>query len=474
MIVFEVAKIGSPYAVKKYTFSVATLLAFGLAALVSGWLDGRRPRRSWPVLAIGLPPVFALVATVAMPPSTPDRLNRFVAYQKSVRALLRDPRTPRDAFGNTMSMNDDFSPFLNLAFTVVDLGMGQAKGMSAFGITSPQTPGTYVLWKAAGDDLADSCTAAVPGFIPVVLTKVNCGPMSSGELQFAQDMSKVSILPRYFGSGWSVKEPNGVWSDGPKAQIATHFDRPPGSLRMTIKASAYIPKAGYVQHILVSAGGAPLTEWSFDAKEPTGVRQVVIPASQIVDGDLKMDFAFPDAVRPNAPGNPGAARQLGIFLTEISMENLRRLGPGDSIKLGKVFLSPPFLTAGWSEKTQTGTGVWSVGRKSSMLLSINEGDWDPVVVLEGNAFLPTPGYSQRVIVRVGSNVVAQWTLDAKSAGKPLSIAVPRRLAKGGEIALDFEFPDATSPAAHNQPGDSRDLGFFVTSVGLKAATRAPT
>jgi hypothetical protein len=464
-IVFEVAKIGSPYAVKKYAFSTVTLLVFGLCALAGSWLDSRRQPRPWPALAIGLPPLFALIAVVVMPPTKPERLGGFVAYQRSVKALLANPRTPRDAFGNTASLNQEFSPFLNLALTMGDLGLDQSRSLAAFGMSSSKPSETYALLNVSANEVPDRCAAKVSGLSTIALVSLNCGPLSGGERQFSEDLSKLSFLPQHFVSGWSVKEPGGVWSDGPKAQIDLHFDRPTGPLLMTIEGNAFIPTAGYVQHIQVSAGGARLAEWSFDGANPSGSRQVVIPARLIVDGDLKLDFAFPDAVRPTVPGNPPGLRQLGFFVRDVSIESMRELQLGDRVDLSKLVLSPSFLTDGWSNKEPT--GVWSRGRKSSMVVPIAKGDWDPAVVLEGNGFFPTPDYRQRVVVRVGRTVVAQWTMDAKTPAQAHPIIVPRRLASGGEITLDFDFPDATSPAAHRMSGDTRDLAFFVTAVGVR-------
>jgi hypothetical protein len=51
--------------------------------------------------------------------------------------------------------------------------------------------------------------------------------------------------------------------------------------------------------------------------------------------------------------------------------------------------------------------------------------------------------------------------------------VPRRLVVGGELALDFDFPDATSPAANKVSADRRELAFFLTAVGLKDPARQP-
>jgi hypothetical protein len=455
--------------VNKYAFATVTLLVFGVAALVCRWLDVHRPSRPWPALVIGLPPVFALVAAVAMPPSTPQRLDHFVDYQKYVGVLLRDPRIPRDAYGNTASLDDDFSPTLNLALTMVDLGVGQQKSLVAVDSTASTGQLAYAVVKDSANAAPDGCAIKAPPISAVSFVELNCGPLSTGRSELSDNLSKLSALPRYFASGWSVKEPTGVWSDGPQAQIAMHFDRPIDRLLVAMSGAAFLPTPGYVQHVQVSAGGVQLGEWTFDANAPFGTRQVTIPSKLIVNGDLKLNLAFPNAVRPNGPGNPGALRQLGLFVTDVSVENVRVLHQGDRIDLSKLAAKPRFLGDGWDRKEPA--GVWSSGHKSSMLLHVAEGDWDPVLVLDGNGFFPTPNSRQRVIVRSHSAVVAEWNLDAEAAHQPHTIAVPRRLVPDGELSLDFDFPDASSPAAHHLSIDPRDLAFFLTAISLKDASQ---
>lgn len=461
--VFLVTKVGSPYAVKKYGFATATLLSFGLAALAGVWLDGRRPPRPWSALAIGLPPVFALIAAVAMPPSKPDRLDRFVAYQKSVMALLRDPRTPRDALGNTMSGNDDFSPFLNYTFTMVDMGMEQPRSLTAFGLATEHTSEIYVVRKASSSDVLGPCSTKTPGFDALILVKVKCGP----QIDFGSDLSQLSATPPYLVSGWGDKQPGGVWSHGPKARIAVHLGQPSGPLLMSITGDSTLPATGSSERIEVSVGGVRLTEWMYDSINRAGVRQVVIPSDLIVNGDLKLDLTFPDAVPPSSSGTPPVTAQPGLFVRSLSIESMPSLHPGDRIDIRRLFQIPLILGDGWSGKEST--GVWSLGRKSTIVLPITDGDWDPVVVLEGVGFFPTPDYKQRVTARVGSTVVAQWTMDVRTPAQPFSIVVPRRLASGDEIYLTLDFPDATSPLAFHHSLDPRDLAFFITAIGLKAA-----
>jgi hypothetical protein len=209
-----------------------------------------------------------------------------------------------------------------------------------------------------------------------------------------------------------------------------------------------------------------LGQWTFDGATSTGTRQVVIPSELAVSGDLTLNFAFPDAIP-----NQGGSQPLALFVTSLSVESMPSMHPGDRIDLRKLLTLPPFIRDGWSGKERT--GVWSSGHKSSMLLPIAAGDADPVLVLEGYGFFPTPDYKQRVTVRGGPVVLAEWTLDGKAPAEPRSIVIPRRLVKDGEVALDFDFPDATSPAANHVSTDPRQLAFFLTAVGLQAPAEHP-
>jgi hypothetical protein len=255
------------------------------------------------------------------------------------------------------------------------------------------------------------------------------------------------------------------------ARLLIHVGRVTAPLSLTLEGHAFLPSATDVQHVRVSAMGAPLAEWTFDGNAAFGSRQVVVPSNLIVNGDLTLDLAFPDALRPSATTGSGDSRQLGLFVTDLSVDRVRGLRPGDRVVLGKMITPPSFLKDGWSEKERT--GVWSSGHQSSIVLPVADADTDPVLVLEGYGFFPTADYKQRVEVRTGPATVAEWTMDSKTPAQPHAMVIPRRLISGGQLTLDFDFPDATSPAAHNLSADSRQRAFFLTAVGLQASTKKP-
>jgi len=73
---------------------------------------------------------------------------------------------------------------------------------------------------------------------------------------------------------------------------------------------------------------------------------------------------------------------------------------------------------------------------------------------------------QHVSVSIGGRTLATWRFDAKSGSGLRSLSIPRALVRGGQVALTFDLPDATSPAAQHVSADPRVLGFFLKSFSV--------
>ena len=167
------------------------------------------------------------------------------------------------------------------------------------------------LWMC-GRDLA-----GVPGLSPVpgrLLMRRNRPDMS---LAVGAPGFQAALL-----SGWSKPEPNGVWSDGPRAVLRLPRPDVPagGSVTVAVEAMGYAPPGRAAQRAFVSISGRRLAEWRLDAD---GYRtlQVSAPAALLAPGaPLDVVIDLPDALSPNdvLPGS-GDPRRLGVGIRRITL-----------------------------------------------------------------------------------------------------------------------------------------------------------
>jgi hypothetical protein len=315
---------GSDYAVQKYGFGVITLLIFALAAAVATLMELKARDRRWPMLVVFAPPIFAAVVTVALPLQPAENLNKFIIYERRAMAILAQKGTPAAARGDTVSHNHAFGWYLNYAASVVDLGLDTSKAFSSTQIeTIPlkDDPAGYAIADNPDDAIPSACETEDTRHLAIVLVSTRCAARSASDIGVNRRISLINTAksPPYFKSGWSGKEPTGVWSDGPQASISMHIDQVPATLSVSIEAAGYIPRADYVQHVQVRANGQPIGDWVFSAAAPSGMRTLVIPGALVKDGDLTLDFLFPDATSPADQKMSADTRHLAMFVNAFSL-----------------------------------------------------------------------------------------------------------------------------------------------------------
>lgn len=316
---------GSPYAVKKYGFSIITLLIFSLGALAATAVEKRGPRQTFAAPRLCLPTAFALGAALMLPNHSPQPLDKFVKYQKQVSRIASDPTFPRDAWGNTVSHNNGFGWYLNHAVTMVDLGMSQNRSMAAAQSTlNPAQPmvAAYALVNDPSKDTSERCVRRFSSDPSIAFIDLRCDRKNLAQtISFPAhvDLARAEFVPRFFTHGWYDKEPAGMWSEGNHAEMAMHFDNPPRTVLLSMEISAFIPKPGYVQHVRLHVGKTEVGHWTFDVKSSSGLRQVELPRNLLQNGDLKLEFELPDATSPTVQGISGDSRVIGIFVDSFTI-----------------------------------------------------------------------------------------------------------------------------------------------------------
>jgi hypothetical protein len=130
------------------------------------------------------------------------------------------------------------------------------------------------------------------------------------------------------GTGWSVNEDWGTWSDGPAADLSLPLDAGAqgGDIELEIQGSAFLAAGHEAQEVRVAVNGRELARWRYALGDPDDRRRVVVPADLVASGGdrLHVAFRFPDAVSPKAAGVNEDTRVVGLGLVAAK---LRRLQP---------------------------------------------------------------------------------------------------------------------------------------------------
>jgi hypothetical protein len=289
---------------------------------------------------------------------------------------------------------------------------------------------------------------------------------------YNQDFSQMADKPDFFTTGWSGKELSGFWNEGKTATISLHVAKAMAGVRIALAANAFIPRPGYVQHVLLAADGHEVARWTFDARSPSGERVADIPPSLIHDGYLKLDVSFPDATSPAEQKLSGDSRKLAVFVRGFSVDDLATASQRmDSVDLSKVGNLPDLFSSGWTGKEAI--GVWSDARRATMSLHAGGNPSAVTLTLDADPFLPHPGYVQHVVVRASGERIGEWIFDDGSSAGPKTLSIPGRFVKpNGKLQLAFDLPDAVSPRSQNLSGDERILAIFVKRISLQKAEAA--
>jgi hypothetical protein len=468
-LVQTVSPLGSDYAMNKYGFSVITILVFAVAAATALWIDRRAqrgPSWAWASLA---PAALAALATVFMHAQPGERLDEFVKYQKAVRAFFAEKRAPADAFGHTSSGNPLFRYPLNHVVTLVDLGMetkAAQKSTDASLNVAMTPPETYSF---VDDQVSVVPPKCVLGRLRsgIAFVSLPCERATPQGLALDKTVSVAgpSNRPPYFISGWSGTEPTGIWSGASRAVLGLHLDSLPDPVLVTVQASGFLPTPAYAQRVPVFVHGVQLDTWTFDARSPAGARTVVVPAALAPDGNVLLEFRFPDATSPAKYGPSADGRLLAMFVSGFSASaRYPTISRGQTVSLANAAAAPPYFKSGWSGKEPT--AIWSDGDRATLALHADKVKaGEPLTVsIDGQAFLAHPDSAQTVIVRSGGRALATWRYDKAAPAGVRKVKVPADLVHNGDLELELDFPDAVSPAQQKVSGDPRRLGLYVSAL----------
>jgi len=142
-----------------------------------------------------------------------------------------------------------------------------------------------------------------------------------------------------------------------------------------------------------------------------------------------------------------------------------------SYKLGTVLTfnetgnAGPFKGEGWSSAEKDFT--WTDGNTANLHFSILQTDKDLTLKVKSGAFV-APGKIDKQLVNVLANgkQIEQWEF-TKTEAVDQTANIPKNILGKGELTIQLQLKNATSPDSLNLNQDRRKLGVDVVNVTLE-------
>ena len=122
---------------------------------------------------------------------------------------------------------------------------------------------------------------------------------------------------KLLGGGWHRTQPDGTWSSMNESFVAFHVPRSAGPLHLRIQSDSLVTAHHARQTLGLSANGNLLLTKVRTSDDSSNPIDLVIPASEIGDGYISLEFYADKLTVPLATGAGLDSRALGLRLRSI-------------------------------------------------------------------------------------------------------------------------------------------------------------
>lgn len=319
---------GSEYAVKKYVFTICTmlfvLLSVGAAFVVDGALRGavsgpwltriaRFAICGCPLMLL-LAPSFGTAYTYAQT-SRIAQVERFARLYRA--AVLGDPAPKHDAAIDIWGIHPTGDYLISLA----DLHMPRGENASAIldGRPPPHPADLrYIITSAEPSFWSTPKCRRFSGVEDLVVVEMSC--LLSMQPECANwDFAESDAISPYVSSGFSQNEPDGRWNDGLLASIVCTISAKQRDARaLRASTSAFVVRG--MQRMAVDVDGQHVLSVTYDKDHAAREIEIPLPPAALAQQKLRIDFHFPDAVSPYELGLSGDKRRLAVKFHQFIFE----------------------------------------------------------------------------------------------------------------------------------------------------------
>lgn len=126
-------------------------------------------------------------------------------------------------------------------------------------------------------------------------------------------------------NNWSFAEPTGRWTDGKDVSLRFYAGKAEANaLLLTFYLNPYVTAAHPKQVANVSVNNGSAATWTFSDGSPAA-EQIRVPAEAVkaANGQIVVNFNFPEAVSPQQLGNGSDNRKLAVFMRKVEIVEVK-------------------------------------------------------------------------------------------------------------------------------------------------------
>jgi hypothetical protein len=296
-----------------------------------------------------------------------------------------------------------------------------------------------------------------------------------------------------FGGGWSYPDEGGLWTQGPRSEVALAVDGAEENhvLALSLGSVCVAPYSTLSASAFVAGG--PVATRAFNQGDLDWYVQLPSTRAGAIDLAIEVD-------EPRSPRELGLSpdddRPLGLLLrtvgvlpadheaARVGLARERRLAgwasraegdarrlsarPGETVDLAEISDYAGF-GEGWAYQDEE--GIWTQGPRATLALNLDGiGKSDYVVVLSLRTICVEPGAALRAEVLVNGERVQ--SRDLKYGDPDWQFELPTPVPAGGKVDLTFELGGLRSPSALGWSDDDRSLGILLRSLMLEELDRS--
>jgi hypothetical protein len=280
---------------------------------------------------------------------------------------------------------------------------------------------------------------------------------------------------RGFGHGWSYPDEAGIWTQGPRSELALRLDevdenlvREQDCLLALSLASVCVGSEAPLK-VELSFDGERVASRAFRHDETTATWQVELPAHVVAEGKVDVSLVIEEPRSPLAVGwSTDDNRPLGILIRAVTLETVdRTLRPGERIVFAEGSGADRLLGEGWSELEPT--GVWTVSEAASLILKPSApAGLDVELVLGISAFVTRDHRKLELEVSVGGERLADHVFRHRRAHSRVHVPLPAAARDAtGRAVLELGLGDPARPADLGVSEDVRRLGIHLRSLTMR-------
>lgn len=265
------------------------------------------------------------------------------------------------------------------------------------------------------------------------------------------------------GTGWWNSEPEFTWTDGQNAQLFLPLI--PGdteNIKLVISAIPFLNGEELGQQlVIIRSQGVEIGRWTMDHD---GEYTVVVPSKYINDQLLNIEFEMPNAFSPASLGPGQDDRLLGMAVRWIRANEIISYSLPAEFNFGEDGNAAAFRSAGWLNSEPEFT--WTNGKNAQLHLPLISGGAENIkLTISAMPFIGGEGLSQQlVIVRSNGVELGRWTMDHDGE---YAVMIHSEYLKNELLNIEFEIPNAASPASLGLSQDSRLLGMAVRWIRVE-------